>query len=508
MNYDIIVEPCVPVELCTGEFKIMCVRDVFKNAHKIKHISTSSIFEEYGINRFLATFFMDMVRPKNDNELVQIFSKKYFDMTLFDDYINLCTNNHTKDVFNLFSKENPFYQTKYDSHIDKKKSEKINSLFYDIPSGTNHVFFYKEYNITPADCFRGLCAFHIFLYGMGGGGLAPGVNSDSPYYFWIKGKSLFQEIIINSISIETWEKYSNGIISYTGGTGEEVVWRRKSVTNSKVNFNNISLLEGLTYLGRRFTLVEPTDDDYVKQIYVQNASKFLNSDHSWRDPYCAYVKVKETYKTVSPEAIDESLGWLKAGCLYEDYLKPMILWKFGNFASSFEYKKKLKDFDLESIEVVSYGGYNPESKGLYLWWNKYEIHLYTDILENEALMEIYCDSLNLIKLCAKQIKSSLVKNMDLNMFYLKSKIYLDGTFMNQLKDVISGIKTLEDCYLEFKKYLYKLALETYDLNFKVKNLYKVNVYSLNEKENKHNNYIVNYVKDLNLLKNKLGKILK
>lgn len=521
MIFDVIREPCVPVRMKSGEFKDLSVRDVFLNASKISGIFTESIFEEYGIKRFLSTFFMDCYRPKTDKDILNIYLHNSFDMVVFDNYVKDCEKRG--DVFNLFSKDYPFYQTKFDPSIDKTvtknkqiipEKQSIYGIIYDLPSASNHNFYYKKYNIKPKDCFRALVSFSPFLYGKGGAGYCGGVNGNSPYYYWVKCENLFKELLVNSISEETC--LTELKIPYSGGCGDEVIWKRTKPVNKQVSFSDISLLEGLTFMGRRITVFEPDNGNDITDVFIGPASKFEQyANLLWKDPYCCYKYIEKAQKQVfgdkkeisgfmaiCPNKDDASLHWLDIGSMYNmqnDLVRrPLILNKFGNYGiNSFGFKKRLSKYGLDSLNLICYGGYNPDNGGLYNWWLKEDIILDTDILDSNDLIVNYLKSLDYVKEVAHILKkSSSLITINMEYYYLSVHKYLFGEFLSVLKKTSDYDELFDSLY----KHLLKYALSTYENSFKGIDIlkfskkYKDNPYVLYQYEL---NWLIHNIKKLN-----------
>lgn len=480
MVFDIIREPCVPVRMKSGEFKDLSVRDVFLNASDIRSVFTESIFEEYGIKRFLSVFFMDCYRPKTDKDILNIYLNHSFDMVVFDNYVKECEKRG--DVFNLFSQDYPFYQTKFDPSIDKAviknkqvvpETQSIYGIIYDLPSASNHNFYYRKYPIKSKDCFRALVSFSPFLYGKGGRGYCGGVNGDSPYYYWINCENLFQELLVNSISEETC--LAELKIPYSGGVGAEVIWKRTKPVEKQKSFSEISLLEGLTFMGRRVTVSEPHNSDEITDVFIGPASKFEQYENSlWKDPYCCYKYINKAkqeisgFRAICPKKADVSLHWLNIGDMYnmQDDLvrRPLILNKFGNYGiDSFGFKKRLSKYGLDNLKLICYGGYNSENGGQYNWWLKEDIILDTDILDSHDLIVHYLKSLDAVKDVDKILKkSSSLISINMEDYYLSVHKYLFGEFMSELKGTLNSDELFDSLY----NHLLKYAINAYENSFR------------------------------------------
>ena len=116
VSFNIIHEPCIPVYMLNGKSVELSVRETFEKAQEIESVYTVSIFEEYGIKRFLVAFLMDWMRFKTDEDIAEQLKNGHFDMCCFDVYVARCEKKD--DVVNLFSLTRPFYQVN-----DPKKDE-------------------------------------------------------------------------------------------------------------------------------------------------------------------------------------------------------------------------------------------------------------------------------------------------------------------------------------------------------------------------------------------------
>ena len=399
MIFDVIKEPCIPVRLLTGDLYELSVREVFLKAHLIDSVYCSSVFEEYGLKRFLVVMFMDWMRPKDDDELKRILYEKKFNILDFDNYIELC--NKRGDVFNLFSEEYPFYQTIPDEslgdRIEKKKGVKsytkssISRIFNDIPSKNNHTFFtnLKE-EIDIKSSFRALLCLSLFLPASSGGaaGFTAGINGNPPYYFWIKGNNLFHEIILNSISINTWDACVKNLLPYAEDDKfEGVCWRRINPVLSNLSsdksilpLTEASLLEGMTYFGRRVSLIDSNSSN-IKEVIINPALKFDINNSVWKDPHCAFKSDKGKLSYIAP--MEDEVFWILCSPLY-DYsidVKPLTFRKFAdNIFNFYPNRDGLSDFDLDNLNLVVYGAYNPKSKGAFSWWKRNEIDISINII--------------------------------------------------------------------------------------------------------------------------------
>ena len=513
-EFNVIKEPCIPVRMITGEFTTLSIRDVFDKAVDIKGVYCQSPFEEYGLKRMLAVFVMDFNYFETEEDIFNLYLSGKFDMGKFDSYISMCEEKG--DVFNLFSSEYPFYQTKYNEEIDKNIYN-IDELFYELPSGTKHTFFQRKYDgFSPTSCLAGLTALSVFLPGQGGEGYCFGVNGDSPTYYWKSGNNLFHELCLNSISKEIWE-VDTGIgtedrhfVKYGG----EPIWRRTKPIESKVPFYDISLFEALTFMGRRVTLMDFRDNGNVYKISKSPASKYMLYERdknnkiiycsAWRDPYCAYNELNKDYDIIRP--MENEVHWLNNAVFYDNSANkaPLILNKLGvnNMGGSYSVRK-LKKWDLDSLNLVKYGGYNKKQQGLYQWWYKQDISIEVEITDDKEKSQYFYKSLIYVQEVAKRIKSRLINKIDLSDFYVNSYNYVHGEFKDNL--LSSTEDNIENVVNNLKRELLEYAVLCYEKNIAFKKIIR---YISNGKiSDSDNNPISIYYLDLKILRQSICKFL-
>ena len=310
MAFSVLTEPVIPVLMCDGTHTSMGIRDVFLRAHEIRDIEASSPLERYALVRLLVAIAMDMSQLSDSEDRIKLWERRCFDSIRFDSYIMKCEQDTPR--FNLFDEKHPFMQSPYDSKLDDdSKIKPVALLFHSVPSGNNHIFFDHRpetvQEVSSAEAFRALCTCYLFSVADKRG---PGsVNRVLPIYCTILRHNLFETLVLNMLS----EKESMPVPYGVG----KVPWRNGREMVPKEEVASISMLEGLTWMPRRVTLISNSHQT-VRQVYFQPGLKFTG-DRRWKDPHVPYIKKSKKatdYKPLMPQ-----LGravWRDAGCFLRD----------------------------------------------------------------------------------------------------------------------------------------------------------------------------------------------
>lgn len=304
-NYNVLNEPWIPVQTTEGEKKNMGIQNVLEYAHEIKEVVCGSPLETYAVQRFLVAFLMDAYHLKNVDDRKRLFQHGKFDANVLCEYINLCRKEGVS--FDLFDTQRPFYQASYNAEFDTEKKVKSAAyLFPHIPSGDSHVHFdhklASERSFSPADCMRGLLACQLFAVHTTGD--YPSSVNDTPcYYVLIQGKTLFETLTLNMLSVSECYgiKFDSAPVAWRD-TSIQVPYNlyKKNHDKQDPQHPRISMLEGLTWQPRRITLVQD-EDQMIRNIYYQPGQSF-NQNGEWQDPHVTYKITKAGYQSpITPE---------------------------------------------------------------------------------------------------------------------------------------------------------------------------------------------------------------
>ena len=308
MAYSVLTEPVIPVLWPDGTSSAVGIREAFLRAHEIRDIQGEIPLERYALLRLLIAFAMDMLHPKTSYDRQDLLDEGQFDQAVFDQYVSMCEQDGPR--FDLFDPDHPFMQSKYDENLDAKAEKPVASIVHSLPSGNNHVFIDHRaangHSLSFSRAFIAMLASYLFC--VSGTAGPSSVNNTPPVYAVMIGNSLFETIIVNMLS----EK-EVGPLPYGCGN---VPWRKGRNVLPKEPVANVSLLEGLTWMPRRITLL-PDESGAVRRVCCQAGLDFKGND-LWNDPHVPKFKKKdETYGTVKPE-LARSL-WRDAGTLMYDH---------------------------------------------------------------------------------------------------------------------------------------------------------------------------------------------
>ena len=296
-EYNVLIEPWIPVVTLTGESRELGIRDVLLGAQDLSEVSCENPLETYAVQRFLIAFLMDAYRLPHASDRKKLFETGRFDASVIDGYIDLCRSEGVS--FDLFDRERPFYQAVLDEKYDTEdKIKPVANLFHAVPSGNMPIHFYHrlaaESRCMPSQAFRALLSAQLFATAMTQG--YPSSVNDTPcWYILLKGRNLFETLCLSMLSIG--ELNSKGKVSFDD---PPPAWRDVSKEEPKKIHSNVSVLEGLTFRPRRITLLADLDGSVTK-IYYQQGQSF-HSNGSWMDPYVTYTLNKTgDYITIKPK---------------------------------------------------------------------------------------------------------------------------------------------------------------------------------------------------------------
>ena len=475
-KFNVISEPWIDVVTKEGLVEVVGIRKLFENAHNYIDIVEESPLKEYGIFRLLTVFLMDMYEPVDVVDLKEILSGKQFNISIFDKYIQKC-ELEIFNCFDLFDKEHPFLQTKYNEGYDKI-IKPINVIDCEIPSGNDKPLYYYgnplEVKKSYADCLKSLCSIYPFSTAMAQG-YPSCINSTPPYYFIIKGENLFETLIYNSITKSTMSllsEYNN----------PKVVWRNKKEVVLKEQLETTSLLEGMTLLPRRVTLIPNEDNETVSNVYFSQGINFIGYS-VWRDPHTAVKKGKDIFTSIKPSA--NKKVWQEIGVIFtkesNDKLAPITI-------------QQMKDLnkDVDNINATVYGVIT--NQAVYLNTIREVVSIPFEILEDETKMECFSECIRWVEEVEKCLRSDIRKlNNDLYIRNIKNYVFSELAAKIINLDLISS-DDVTNIYDFWKSVLLKEAMSSY-----VTEIEQVNMSA---------EVLKKYIKESSALKGRLRKLLE
>jgi CRISPR type I-E-associated protein CasA/Cse1 len=327
-NFNVLVEPWIPVLYKSGERKELGILKLLQEAPIIKKIANDSATEKIAIIRLLTAFLSDAYSLNTRREKYQLFSEGGFSETKINDYIDKCINEFGAS-FDLFDDKRPFMVQKYDPSIDDQKNYKsarylcLPTYSANTPLHFNHNDEKKFLGMTPASALRNILSLYLFSTAMVHG-YPSSVNNTPPLYYAPEGDSLFEQLVMCMQSIG--ELMNNSLNAIPAAWNDDhVVGKGKEVTN-------VSFVSAMTFRTRRIVIIQG-NDGLIHNCYYMPGDDFRGNG-LWRDPFVAYFKKTDgTYGTIKPdEKIDlwRNIGNITASGKAADTIQPRVLLPIHN----------------------------------------------------------------------------------------------------------------------------------------------------------------------------------
>lgn len=296
-SFNVLKEKWVPVAKKTGKLMELGLRDTVLHAHSLDELAEESPLMQFGLYRLLIAFVTDAYQINSLTRLEEIMEIGSFSETGIENYTDQCG-----DVFDLFHPQKPFLQSEQDPTLDRAEVTSVSYLFQQLPSGTNVIHFSHQpetvHQVAPEICARALCTISPFMTS-GGAGYSPSINGIPPWYVLVRGKNLFETLLLNCC-----------VINNNLNGNEPTAWR-SLVPVTKKEVARVSLLEGLTWRPRRVRLVPgdsgictysgKSSEVLVQEIYF-SAGFAARTQSVWTDPQVAYRISDKGRKAVLPSA--------------------------------------------------------------------------------------------------------------------------------------------------------------------------------------------------------------
>ncbi len=283
-HFDVLTEAWIPAVRPDGSGFSCGVLELLEHAHELSEISCDSPLETYAVQRFLIAFLMDAYRLKRLKDRKNLYERGSFDMRVINDYIDLCRSEGVS--FDLFDKERPFMQARYEAELDDGKIKYLANIFHYLPSGNNHVHFDHKTEedrwFEFSECIRGILAAQIFAVSMTQG--YPSSVNDTPcYYVLLEDDNLFHKLVLNMLSVGECQNMDYDF--------QSAAWRDHDPVIPKAEYADVSVLAGLTWQPRRITLI-PDGENRVRQMYYQQGRSF-HPNGKWIDPHVSFAINKD-----------------------------------------------------------------------------------------------------------------------------------------------------------------------------------------------------------------------
>ena len=279
MEYDVLREPWIPVATLSGETRSVGIRDALAQAHELGTLHGENPLVTFGVHRLLIAVLQDALRPQDIDDLLDLQEAGQFDADRLERYYASC--RASQECFGLFDPHRPFLQTAFPKGMEPEPLS-VASLFPELPSGNNHVFFNhvleRDGRADPAQALRALCALPAFQMSFGRS-RHTSVNGRPPRYFLCAGKSLFETLACSMVSVS--------MINNLPYDDPPPAWRDPNPTPEDQPILSVSLLHGLTARPLRVQLCR-AEDGMVDGVRMARGYNYGNVPN-WTDPHVAYA---------------------------------------------------------------------------------------------------------------------------------------------------------------------------------------------------------------------------
>lgn len=321
MSYSVLYDSIVEAEYLDSHREKIGLYKAITQAHQIRDVYAVSPLSRYALLRLFIAFLMDMSRLDNVYDRKALLKAGLFDGGVLDNYISECEKDGPR--FDLFDNEHPFMQSVYDAQLDTSTSKPVAILFFELPSGNNHVHFdhrlETQHSVSVLEAFQGLCSTYAFCTA-GVQGYPSSVNNTPPLFMVVEGESLFHTLVLNMLSAQECGNIPLGCVP----------WREDKPVIPKEICVNVGMLEALAWLPRRATLMLD-EDGRVSSVRFQQGRNFLGND-LWHDPHVPYRHNRERLSTIKPQLGREVWRDLGALTMAQEgaYVPPLTIMQAGS----------------------------------------------------------------------------------------------------------------------------------------------------------------------------------
>lgn len=395
-SFNALYQPWIGAMDVQGQRQVYSIYDVLTKAHQLKKLTDPSPLVEYGMYRLLIAFIMDAFRPRTREDLIDLLDQETISVQALQIYITECEQDGS--CFDLFDKEKPFMQSKYEEKWDKGLKP-VALLVHDLPTGNNHVHFLHkqetEHALCPEDCLRALCAVNVFCTsGLQG---PSSINGAPPYYVLASGENLFETLICNCMTQKEMKNipYADPPIAWRGGI--EIEPDKKIV--------DVSVLYGLTFSSRRITLIPgdtpvacsqcgKTNDSVVRNMYFQKGLDFQGYT-SWRDGHV--IINQKSGSSIKPNLAKDA--WRNVTAIYagDSKCRPIVVQQYKEVFDS-----------RQNIPIMVFGLVTNQAS--YETWMREELSVDRRISQDDEKAKQITDALELADNVASELRKQ-VRNM-------------------------------------------------------------------------------------------------
>lgn len=308
-SFNLLTEPWLPVISSKGKKKFLSLNEFLIQSQDLERFDFPLPGLETAVLRFLVAIVHIVGAPKDKAEWEEWLKHGKFKESFITELQNY------KDKLDLFSKTDPFLQEVEINENKIKTSSEFKILDF-FPSGNNSNHFansiskkHGEIILSPSIA-TSILLFHQMIPRTSKAGpyeqyLNGVIGQTIPYYLLLKGKTIFQSIILNVLD----EKYIKDNLSNKIAVTQKH-WQRDSLP-AELSSHEISIPLGLLWKSRSILLLPEekrnstcsisginTDIVISKFCYAPQRSILKNKNISpWEEPFNSIINYIETKKT-------------------------------------------------------------------------------------------------------------------------------------------------------------------------------------------------------------------
>lgn len=291
-SFNLWLKPWIQVERMDGTIVRMNIRDVLEEAQLLRTIYEPSPLFVVGIHRLLTAILQDAMKPDSNADLEEFWKIGHFPKDKIQEF-----GEKFQHKFDLFSENDPFYQSGDIPLVPEKRGETKTSAYLipEIPSGTNIVHFthgdQSDLILCPSCAAGGLVTVPAFATS-GGAGIKPSINGVPPIYIIPLGSCLFDSLVLSLITRDYQPNVADPL-------DKEAWWGKPSIVQKCSEVARVGYLHSLTFQARRIRLFPETVNAHctrcgdpcstgVKTMIFEMGESRPKESPPWFDPFAAY----------------------------------------------------------------------------------------------------------------------------------------------------------------------------------------------------------------------------
>jgi hypothetical protein len=467
-SYSLLTEPWIETVSMKGIRKSVGLIELFEKAHEFERFDFSMPGFDLAVLRFLIALVYIIDPPRNIDEWKNRLKKGKFDESFIEGL------KKYEDRLDLFHPKYPFMQEIGLEKKEKVELERNAKISRELPTEKGHLHFchiVRDDVFICNKCITPMILFEHLFAVSGGRGYKPGINGTPPYYVFLEGQTLYENIFLNVVNINN---LVDDNISYKTGWVKEL--------NGEISLKEINIQDALLWKSRQIRLFpekvnkqcifcNSTNSFCTAEIIFKSQKSELKEKEFWFDPF--------TVSCYTTESIFKKKPNNNQLCIWKDYLslvfesgeqnktissKPPIILQQINIISILKPKIAIYAYygDQATVYQIRKGvfSYNPEYKPEDIYLIKYIISI-SEKAEGSLLKSILKSYYMKYEIEDNNDKKGLLKIKENNYKKYSDIIYSSLKSSDPLKEdkIIKGMK--EKCRLVSMKYWNEL-----EVNFK------------------------------------------